>query len=69
MAEFKHYQEWRREAERKARDAIRNWAAAEGPDEMTMLQLKNLENSVAYLLNQTSREAYDIGIAPDDSDD
>lgn len=64
MADFKFYQQWRADAEKKARDAVLSWAIAEAPGEMTMAHVKSLETTVVWMINQYSREAYDLGVAP-----
>ena len=60
---FKRYQELRAKAERDARVAVFEWALSEGPDSMTVEQVKVVSQVAVHCVNHHTRQVYDMMLA------
>ena len=57
---FKMYQELRAKAEKDARVAVFEWALSDGPDNMTVEQVKVVAQIAVYSVNHHTRQVYDM---------
>ena len=57
---FARYQELRAKAEREARVAVFEWALSEGPDNMTVEQVKVVAQVAVCSVNHHTRQVYDM---------